>query len=365
MKLVHRIYTERKENYEALSLLRELGGFKNIRILNRYDVQGLSDDMLETCKFSIFAEPLTDNIINSLPDDADKILAVEFLPGQYDQRADAAEQCASLLLGFRPVIKTAKVYLFYYGSETLDAENARQFGSVKSNSEIASTENLVTNSSDTEREKHFEAVKKFLINPVEAREAQLEEYETLSMNYPVPDDVETIKSFADVHGLAMSSEDLACCEKYFASEKRMPTKTEIKVLDTYWSDHCRHTTFLTQIDDAEIHDEKVREAYENYLAIRRELNYPDDKPVTLMDIATIGAKYIKHPDVVISEENNACTVKIDVDGENWLLLFKNETHNHPTEIEPFGGAATCIGGAIRDPLSGRELPEPLTHSSRH
>ena len=317
MKLVHRIYTERKENYEALSLLRELGGFENIRILNRYDVQGLSDDMLETCKFSIFAEPLTDKIIDELPNDADKILAVEYLPGQYDQRADAAEQCASLLLGFRPVIKTARVYAFYG-----DCEN-------------------------------FEAVKKFLINPVEAREAQLTEYDTLDLNYSVPVDVDTIKSFDDVHGLAMSSEDLACCEKYFAFEGRLPTKTEIKVLDTYWSDHCRHTTFLTHIDDAEIDDEKVREAYEKYLAIRRELNYPDDKPVTLMDIATIGAKYLRHPDVVISEENNACTVKIDVDGENWLLLFKNETHNHPTEIEPFGGAATCIGGAIRDPLSGR------------
>ncbi|MBQ7594505.1 MAG: phosphoribosylformylglycinamidine synthase [Synergistaceae bacterium] len=317
MKLVHRIYTERKENYEALSLLRELGGFENIRILNRYDVQGLSDDMLETCKFSIFAEPLTDKIIDELPNDADKILAVEYLPGQYDQRADAAEQCASLLLGFRPVIKTARVYAFYG-----DCEN-------------------------------FEAVKKFLINPVEAREAQLTEYDTLDLNYSVPVDVDTIKSFDDVHGLAMSSEDLACCEKYFAFEGRLPTKTEIKVLDTYWSDHCRHTTFLTHIDDAEIDDEKVREAYEKYLAIRRELNYPDDKPVTLMDIATIGAKYLRHPDVVISEENNACTVKIDVDGENWLLLFKNETHNHPTEIEPFGGAASCIGGAIRDPLSGR------------
>ena len=326
---MHRLYTERKnaENFEVLSLLNEvknIPGNENIsrvRILNRYDIQGLDDEMLRQCEYAIFAEPYTDNIIASLPDDADKILAVEYLPGQYDQRADAAEQCASLLLGFRPVIKTARVYLFY--------------GELN----------------------NFEAVKKFLINPVEAREAQLTEYESLDLNYSQPEDVKVIDDLMSLKNLAMSQEDLECCRKYFESENRKPTATEIKVLDTYWSDHCRHTTFSTHIDATEIHYDEVSQAYEKYLDVRKELGYPDDKPVTLMDIATIGAKYLKAkgklPDLVDSEENNACTVRIDVNGESWLLLFKNETHNHPTEIEPFGGAATCIGGAIRDPLSGR------------
>ena len=305
IKLVHRLYTERKDSNDT-----------HRRILNRYDIQGLTDDMLEQCKFSVFADPCTDKVLDSLPDDADYTLAVEYLPGQYDQRADAAEQCAMLLLGFRPVIKTAKIYLFY---------------------------------GDTD----IEAVKKELINPVEAREAQLAEYDTLDMNYSVPDDVKVVKDYAELHGLAMSAEDLECCKQYFASEGRMPTLTEIKVLDTYWSDHCRHTTFSTHIDSAEIHDERVLSAFRTYQDIRRELGYPDDKPITLMDIATIGAKYLKPEALVMSEENNACTVRVRVDGEDWLLLFKNETHNHPTEIEPFGGAATCIGGAIRDPLSGR------------
>ncbi len=321
--MVHRIYTERKDinNPETQSLLTELhdidAKISRVRILNRYDIQGLNDDMLNTCKFSVFAEPFTDDVLDSLPDDADDILAVEYLPGQYDQRADAAEQCAGLLLGFRPVIRTAKVYLFYGGMSDINA------------------------------------VKKFLINPVEAREAQLTEYDTLEMNYTEPENVKTIDDVMSISGLAMSREDLECVREYFVSEGRKPTMTEIKVLDTYWSDHCRHTTLLTHIDGADIHDPKVREAYEEYLRIRNELGYSDDRPITLMDIATIGAKYLRVPGLVKSEENNACTVKINVDGENWLLLFKNETHNHPTEIEPFGGAATCIGGAIRDPLSGR------------
>ena len=324
--MIHRLYTERKDlnNPETLSLLAELqniSGLKTIRILNRYDIQGLNDEMLEKCRFLIFADPLSDNVLTSLPDDADKILAVEYLPGQYDQRADAAEQCALLLLGFRPVIKTAKIYLFY---------------------------------GDTG---NFEAVRKHLINPVEAREARLGEYENLRTDYPEPEDVKNIDDVMSLKNLAMSAEDLECIKKFFDDEGRKPTETEIKVLDTYWSDHCRHTTFTTHIDGAEIEDEAVKNAYDLYMALRSELGYPDDKPVTLMDIATIGAKYHRHkgllPSLVISEENNACTVRIDVDGEKWLLLFKNETHNHPTEIEPFGGAATCIGGAIRDPLSGR------------
>ena len=326
--LVHRIYTERKDSRspEALSLLAEIQSLKgsegltNLRILSRYDVQGLTDSQLEECRDSIFAEPFTDNVLTEIPN-ADYVLAVEFLPGQYDQRADSAMQCAGLLLGFTPLIRTARVYLFY--GETSD----------------------------------FMAVKKHLINPVEAREAQLGEYETLDTDYPVPDDVKNIDDVMSLQGLAMSSEDLLCVKKYFDDEGRKPTQSEIKVLDTYWSDHCRHTTFTTHIDGAEILDDSVKSAYAQYLSIRKELGYSDSRPVTLMDIATIGAKYLKSKgllnDIYDSEENNACTVRINIDGESWLLLFKNETHNHPTEIEPFGGAATCIGGAIRDPLSGR------------
>ncbi|MBR0204472.1 MAG: hypothetical protein IJQ56_08920, partial [Synergistaceae bacterium] len=327
--MVHRLYTERKDknNFEALSLLGELKAvpgnenLSRLRILNRYDIQGLDDKDLDSCKYLIFAESMTDEVIYSLPDDNCKILAVEYLPGQYDSRADAAETCASLLLGFRPIIKTARIYLLYCEVNNL------------------------------------ESVKKFLINPVESREAQLTEYDSLDMNYSRPDDVKTIQDYSSLAHLAMSPEDLECCKRYFESEGRAPTQTEIKVLDTYWSDHCRHTTFLTRINNAEIHDSEVLDAYEKYLEIRRGLNYSPDKPITLMDIATIGAKYLKSKnllhDIVDSEENNACTVRINVNKESWLLLFKNETHNHPTEIEPFGGAATCIGGAIRDPLSGR------------
>lgn len=326
--MVRRIYTERRDSQspETLSLLAEIRTLKgsqnitNLRILNRYDVQGLSDSQLEECRDTIFAEPFTDNVLTAIPE-ADYVLAVEYLPGQYDQRADAAEQCAGLLLGFRPVIRTARVYLFY--GETSD----------------------------------FMAVKKHIINPVEAREAQLAEYESLSADYPVPDDVGNVDDVMSLKGLAMSSEDLLCVKKYFDDEGRKPTQSEVKVLDTYWSDHCRHTTFTTQIDGAEILDDAVKDAYERYIAIRKEMGYSDSRPVTLMDIATIGAKYLRSKgllrDIYDSEENNACTVRINVDGEKWLLLFKNETHNHPTEIEPFGGAATCIGGAIRDPLSGR------------
>ena len=322
--MVHRIYTERKEpDTSLLNEIRDITGlsFERVRVLNRYDIEGLNDSQLNECRTSIFAEPFTDNTFDTLPEDADEVIAVEYLPGQFDQRAEAAEQCALLLLGFRPTVRTAKVYLFY-----------------------GRTPNL-------------EAVKKFLINPVEAREAQLDEYTTLETEYPVAPDIETVDDVMSVEGLAMSREDLECVKKYFDSEGRKPTWTEIKVLDTYWSDHCRHTTFTTELDSVKIEDEKVKAAYEQYLTLRKKLNYPASSPVTLMDIATIGAKYLKSvgkfPACYPSEENNACTVRIDVDGESWLLMFKNETHNHPTEIEPFGGAATCIGGAIRDPLAGR------------
>ncbi len=322
--MVHRIYTSRKNqhNHENQSLLDELRytGLKDIRIFNRYDVQGLTSEQLKICTSSVFADPFTDYVSTSIPENADYVLAVEFLPGQYDQRADAAQQCITLLTGTSAIVRTARVYLFY--GEGLNTE----------------------------------ALRKFFINPVESREAQLGEHDSLEMNYAIPENVKTVADYEALHGLAMSSEDLACIREYFRAEGRKPTHTEIKVLDTYWSDHCRHTTFLTQIQGTQIHDDRVRAAYESYLAVREELGR-GDKPVTLMDIATIGARYLQAkgllPDLVLSEENNACTVRIDIDGEKWLLLFKNETHNHPTEIEPFGGAATCIGGAIRDPLSGR------------
>ena len=318
--MVSRLYTTRKDthNPETASLLQELKpyGLEALRIFNRYDVEGLTAKQLNECRFTVFAEHFTDVIAEELPGDAGFTLAVEFLPGQYDQRADSAEQCVSLLLGFRPVIRTARVYLCYGSS--LDTE----------------------------------ALRKFFINPVEAREAQLEEYSSLEASYPVPDDVKTITDYDSLTGLAMSTEDLQCIKDYFASLGRNPTAAEIKVLDTYWSDHCRHTTFSAEIDGAEINDPRVKAAFEKYLAVRSKLGR-SDKPVTLMDIATTGAKYLKPKNLVLSEENNACTVRVNADGESCLLLFKNETHNHPTEIEPFGGAATCIGGAIRDPLSGR------------
>ncbi|MCR4818474.1 MAG: phosphoribosylformylglycinamidine synthase [Fretibacterium sp.] len=348
--MVHRLYVERRPAFaqEAVSLCSELrtllglDGLERVRIINRYDVEGLDDGALDACRASVFADPCTDTLLDQLPDDAARVLAAEYLPGQYDQRADAAEQCIGLLTGQRPVVRTARVYLF--------------FGAV----------------SDEE----FAAVKKHLINPVECREAQLGEYETLNIPCPEPGDVPVLEGFCGRDaaglealcaelGLAMSVNDLRCCQDHFKQEGRDPTLTELRVLDTYWSDHCRHTTFLTAIDSIDFEDERVRAAYDRYLALREELGR-SDKPITLMDMATIGAKVLKKrgelPDLVESEEVNACTVRVPVDvtegegsvkTEPWLLLFKNETHNHPTEIEPFGGAATCIGGAIRDPLSGR------------
>lgn len=345
--MIHRIYVEKRENFnnKADALCRELKNLLNIKnleklkILERYDIEGINEKELERCKNTVFADPCTDIIVEEIEKidlNADRTLAVEYLPGQYDQRADAASQCISLLLECeRPNIKTAKIYLFY--------------------GEISDNE--------------FNLIKKHLINPVECREVLLTKIpETLSLNSPAPDDViilekfikfdnDELKNLIKKYGLAMSLEDLLCCQDYFKnSERRDPTLTEIKVLDTYWSDHCRHTTFLTHIDNFECDDKKINAAYQRYLKLRDELKR-SDKPKTLMDMATIGAKILKSrgklQDLVESDEINACTVRIKVNDEPWLLLFKNETHNHPTEIEPFGGAATCIGGAIRDPLSGR------------
>ena len=275
----------------------------------------------------------------------EKVFAVELLPGQYDQREDFAAQCIQLITQKeKPLVAAAKVFVLK-GSLT-DAE--------------------------------FEKVKKYLVNPIEAREAALEKPETLEDTWEEPADVERLEGFLDLSeadiaamqknlGLAMSVEDLLWIQKYFKEEeKRVPTITEVRVLDTYWSDHCRHTTFMTNLDKVEIepgyYTKPIEDAFKQYLAIRDKVyGKKTDRPITLMDMACIATKKLKKenkfPDNDDSEEINACSivVPVEIDGkkEDWLVMFKNETHNHPTEIEPFGGAATCLGGAIRDPLSGR------------
>ena len=344
--MVYRIYTEKNPalSNEASSLCAELSAqlgiasLKGVRLLNRYDVENLDEALFEKSINTVFSEPQLDYVYRTLPDDGGAyVFAVEYLPGQFDQRADSAAQCIQLLTGAeRPVVRTARVY--YLDGELTDEQKAK--------------------------------IEKYIINPVESRKASLETKNTLKDIYDIPTSVETLDGFIDMEGdelaefvkkysLAMDADDIRFCRDYFRSEKRDPTITEIRMIDTYWSDHCRHTTFLTTIDSADIDDEDVKNTYDEYIKIRAELGRT--KPINLMDIATIGARYLKVkgklPKIDESEEINACTVKVDVDvdGEiqKWLLLFKNETHNHPTEIEPFGGAATCIGGAIRDPLSGR------------
>ena len=344
--MVYRVYVEKKKHlaHEANSLKGDIKSFlgikgiEDVRIINRYDAENITEELFESCKNTVFSEPQLDDVSSSYDaEGAAAVFAVEYLPGQFDQRANSAAECIQLISqGERPLVKTAKVYIL---KGTLSQD------------EIAE-------------------IKKYVVNPVEAREASLEEYETLAMKYDVPSEVKTLTGFINLdkagleaflkeNGLAMDLDDLTFCQQYFISEKRDPTITEIKMIDTYWSDHCRHTTFLTTIDSANIEDENVKEAYDEYISVRDALGRT--KPINLMDIATIAVKHLRKAGKLDkldeSEEINACTVKIDVemDGkpEKWLLLFKNETHNHPTEIEPFGGAATCIGGAIRDPLSGR------------
>ena len=346
---VYRVYVEKKapfavEAQGVLSDIRSSLGIHNascVRILNRYDVEDISKEDFELAKGTIFSEPQVDDVYDELPSFAaeDQVFAVQFLPGQFDQRADSAVQCIQLATQHeRPTVASAKVYVI---SGISGEELAR--------------------------------IKAHLINPVESMEASLELPKTLHTPFDVPADVAVLEGFCeldqqglqefiDQYGLAMDLGDITFCQKYFKeTEKRTPTITEIRMIDTYWSDHCRHTTFSTNIEQVDIESDYVKDAYNEYLELRKTLHAGKNKPMTLMDLATIGAKALKKKGLLSaldeSEEINACSVKIkvDIDGkeEEWLLQFKNETHNHPTEIEPFGGAATCLGGAIRDPLSGR------------
>ncbi|MBR3271540.1 MAG: phosphoribosylformylglycinamidine synthase, partial [Clostridia bacterium] len=344
--MVYRVYVEKKAglDHEAAALCADLRSFlgidalEKVRILNRYDVENIDEALFEQSKTTVFSEPQLDVCTDSIGDTSGcAVFAVEYLPGQFDQRADSAAQCIQIISrGDRPLVQSAKVYLLY-GS--LTPEQVMQ-------------------------------VKQYVINPVESREASLHTVDTLHVQYDIPTAVDVCEGFCDLdedglrdfvqrYALAMDTDDVRFCRDYFRTERRDPTITEIRMIDTYWSDHCRHTTFLTTIDSATFADPLLQSAWEDYLRVRKEIGRT--KPINLMDLATIAGKYLKRQGKLEkldeSEEINACTVKIDVDVDGrtqpWLLLFKNETHNHPTEIEPFGGAATCIGGAIRDPLSGR------------
>ena len=337
---------------EAQALCRDLreqlgaAGLERLTIVNRYDMEGVPPEVYRQARGTVFSEPQVDAVYDGdfpRPEGPHTLLAVEALPGQFDQRADSAAQCVQLMTGGeRPLVAYAKVYV-------LEGELAPE---------------------------ELEKIKGYLINPVECREASLDKPDTLERAYAAPPMVETLNGFTELDreelsalldrlGLAMDLDDLSFLQNYFRDwERRDPTITEVRVVDTYWSDHCRHTTFSTHLKNVEIDDPRVKAAYERYLAARVEV-YGEEKakkrPQTLMDIATIGTKVLKKrgllPELDESEEINACSIHVtaDVDGEeqDWLLMFKNETHNHPTEIEPFGGAATCIGGCIRDPLSGR------------
>ncbi|MCI8328090.1 MAG: phosphoribosylformylglycinamidine synthase [Oscillibacter sp.] len=351
--MVRRVYVEKKPSLrlEAQGLLSELqsilgvSALTGLRLVNRYDVENLADEVFQRAKSIVFSEPQVDLLYEEdfpAPQDPHIVLAVESLPGQFDQRADSCAQCIQLMAGVeRPLVSFAKVYLL----------------------------EGVLSAADLDK------IKSYVINPVESREAVLEKPKTLARTHPAPRKVETLSGFTamdeaalktllDRLGLAMDLDDLKFLQAYFRdTESRDPTITEVRVVDTYWSDHCRHTTFSTHIDSADIADPAIKAAYEYYLALRQEVygEQAETRPQTLMDIATIAAKALKKrgllPELDESEEINACSIHVpaQVNGQvqDWLLMFKNETHNHPTEIEPFGGAATCIGGCIRDPLSGR------------
>ncbi len=349
---IRRIYVEKKEEFavESKKLLHEITTYLNIRnienvkILNRYDIEEIDDKTFKKAKNTIFSEPPVDLVYEEEMPYSEKdfnIFAIEYLPGQYDQRADSASQCIQLITyRERPLIKTAKVIVL----------------------------------SGKIRKEELEKIQNYLVNPVDSRLASLEKPSSLRDEITCFGEVPLISGFINMnkdellklkqkYELAMDDDDLIFCQSYFKGEKRDPTLTELRVIDTYWSDHCRHTTFLTEVEDVEIEEgiykKPIEEAYKKYLKLKEKISF--HKPVTMMDIATMGMKALKKEgklnDLDESEEINACSIKIDVNvegrKEKWLLQFKNETHNHPTEIEPFGGAATCIGGAIRDPLSGR------------
>ncbi|WP_147615137.1 phosphoribosylformylglycinamidine synthase [Treponema pectinovorum] len=370
-----RIYVERKPGFEseAQGILSEINGFlgissvKGVRYFNRYDIENVSEEIFKASASRIFSEPQSDSILLSevKAEPSDTVIVWEFLPGQYDQRADSAEQCLVLL---RQSLK-----------------DSMQVEDLPPRVRCAKMVILSGNVSADEASK----IQNYLINPVDSRLASKEIPQTLEIKTEEPGDVPVVEGFTSLGkkelavflakmGLAMDLADLVFLQKYFKSIGRNPTETEIRVLDTYWSDHCRHTTFNTVLKDIKIkkgpYAKLFKKSLENYKAMHTELYAKrKDKPLTLMDMATIGGKYLKKHgflnDLEVSEENNACSIFVDVryttdkDGnpiekgneevERWLLQFKNETHNHPTEIEPFGGAATCIGGAIRDPLSGR------------
>ena len=348
--MVRRIYVQKKPGFdvEAQGVLDDLKenlqmkGLEKVIILNRYDVSGLDEESYNKAKTTVFSEPQVDDYFDEQytfsPND--KVFAVEFLPGQFDQRANSLEECLQIISeGKRPNCKSAKVYILK--------------GNIS--------------------EKELETIKKYLINSVDAREATLEKPKTLEDNLVEPEDVPVVdgfihmtdddtEKFYEKYGFAMDIADLKFCQEYFRDEeKRDPTMTEMKMIDTYWSDHCRHTTFLTRLEKIDINWDFLKNVYEKYIESRKFVYQDRKKDISLMDVATIVAKELKKRGVLKnldeSEEINACSIKanIMVDGkeEEYLIMFKNETHNHPTEIEPFGGAATCLGGAIRDPLSGR------------
>ena len=351
---VRRILVEKKQGFDLdakhlksdLEESLNIDTIENLRILNRYDIEKIEDEVYEKAINTVFSEPNTDDVYKEYVElsKEDRVFAIEYLPGQYDQRGDWASQCIQIINeGIRPIINTAKVVI------------------------------LTGNITDEQ----FKQIKSYCINPVDSREAILEKPETLEVDTEIPTSVDILEEFINLEenqlkdlmkdlGLAMTFDDLLHVQKYFKQiENRNPTITEIKVLDTYWSDHCRHTTFMTKIEDIVIEESKytnvVKEAYDLYLQSRKNVYGETNRDVCLMDIATIAMKELrkigKLEDLDVSEEINACSINVDVeiDGkkEEYLVMFKNETHNHPTEIEPFGGAATCLGGAIRDPLSGR------------
>ena len=343
----YRVFVEKKEGFrvEAVGLQDELNAnvgldIRCLRLINIYDLFGFSQELLDKCLYSVFGEIVTDRVSTEFDFEGCPYIAVEFLPGQFDQRASSAEDCVHLIDPKADItIKSGKILVF--------------------DKDFAATD--------------IDKVKKYFVNPIESRIKDISVLERFA--HPAAERVSVIENFTNLKeedlaaycedkSLAMNTDDLREVVAYFRKEGRNPYETELKILDTYWSDHCRHTTFNTQLESIEVEEcfaaDKIKSSLDLYRSMRNEL-HRQSKDICLMDIATIGARHLKTKgyldDLEQSEENNACSVYVDVDvdgqKERWLLMFKNETHNHPTEIEPFGGASTCLGGAIRDPLSGR------------